>query len=290
MNLTNEQIKQILANAPEGATHYDKGCDEYLNYEVDTAYARGEWVEVRIDAYAEPQDLSGLREILTLRQRVAELEAQVPKWISVEDELPPIGQECLFFRPLAENSNDKPIAVKVARHDQGQCWESTVPYGFVPCNPSDGCCHVTHWMPLPTPPKWGKKMSEFDPTRDCKHGHQKGKCDSCDLAQAEKIIEQQQQRIAELEQRNNELSVTVERLRFISETEYADEDERIADIQGVLEQTPPQNLNAVKRDVAEAAIKTALYNFGEGSLSEQDILAFAAYCANKSYPSGEDGE
>src|SRR5690554_1201677 len=50
------------------------------------------------------------------------------------------------------------------------------------------------------------------------------------------------QRIEELEQRNDELSVTVERLRFISETECADEDERIADIQGVLEQTPQQSL------------------------------------------------
>jgi len=297
MNLTNEQIEQISDGAPANDwTHYCTRNRQYFKRDGNTDRLfvwlgvtktwsiplenKVRWLERR----------ERLEEILTLRQRVAELEAQVPKWISVEDELPPIGQECLFFRPLAENSNDKPIAVKVARHDQGQCWESTVPYGFVPCNPSDGCCHVTHWMPLPTPPKWGKKMSEFDPTRDCKHGHQKGKCDSCDLAQAEKIIEQQQQRIAELEQRNNELSVTVERLRFISETEYADEDERIADIQGVLEQTPPQNLNAVKRDVAEAAIKTALYNFGEGSLSEQDILAFAAYCANKSYPSGEDGE
>jgi len=42
-------------------------------------------------------------------------------------------------------------------------------------------------------------MSKFDLIRDCKHGHQKGKCDSCDLEQAADLIEQQQQRIAELE-------------------------------------------------------------------------------------------
>lgn len=53
--------------------------------------------------------------------------------------------------------------------------------------------------------------------------------------QAADLIEQQQKRIAELE-------ATVERLRSISEAEYADEDERIADIQGVLESTPQQNL------------------------------------------------
>lgn len=44
-------------------------------------------------------------------------------------------------------------------------------------------------------------MSNFDPIRDCPHGRQKGKCDSCDLEQAEKIIEQQQKRITELERK-----------------------------------------------------------------------------------------
>lgn len=48
-------------------------------------------------------------------------------------------------------------------------------------------------------------MSNFDPIRDCPHGRQKGKCDSCDLEQAEKIIEQQQQRINELEEQLKEL-------------------------------------------------------------------------------------
>src|SRR5690554_4952331 len=62
------------------------------------------------------------------------------------------------------------------------------------------------------------------------------------LNEAADFIEQQQQRIEELEQRNNELTATVERLHFIVDTEYADEDERIADIQGVLELTPQQNL------------------------------------------------
>ena len=108
-------------------------------------------------------------------------------------------------------------------------------------------------------------------------------------------------RIAELEQRNNELTATVERLRGAIDycTSYLAENrlntigswsKAYKELQHALESTPQANLNAVKRDVAEAAIKTALYNFGEGSLSEQDILAFAAYCANKSYPSGEDGE
>lgn len=77
MTPTLEQIKEILANVPEGATHYTNCCDEYLDYEVDTAYLGGKWVEVRIGAYAEPHDLSDLREILTLRQRVEKLEIAI---------------------------------------------------------------------------------------------------------------------------------------------------------------------------------------------------------------------
>lgn len=42
-------------------------------------------------------------------------------------------------------------------------------------------------------------MSKFDLIRDCKHGRQKGKCDSCDLEQAADIIEQLQARVDELE-------------------------------------------------------------------------------------------
>ena len=55
--------------------------------------------------------------------------------------------------------------------------------------------------------------------------------------------------IEQLQQRNAELEAHVERLRFIADTEYADEDERIADIHGVLEETPQQSLNALKREV-----------------------------------------
>lgn len=52
-------------------------------------------------------------------------------------------------------------------------------------------------------------MSNFDPIRDCKHGRQKGKCDSCDLEQAVDFIQQQQQRISELERQNSLMRVIV---------------------------------------------------------------------------------
>lgn len=75
------------------------------------------------------------------------------EWISVEDRLPDIGVECLFYRPLAEQTGDPVISVKTAKKDKGDCWPLTVPKGEKPCNPSSGFCHVTHWMPLPDAPK-----------------------------------------------------------------------------------------------------------------------------------------
>lgn len=74
------------------------------------------------------------------------------EWIKCSERMPNPGERCLFYRPLAGNSQDEVMAVKVAKYDMGQCWQSTVPDGSRPCNPSEGYCHVTHWMPLPPPP------------------------------------------------------------------------------------------------------------------------------------------
>ena len=80
----------------------------------------------------------------------------VPQWIPVSERLPPVGDRCLFYRPLAEKSGDKVIAVKTAMTDGQFCWTNTIPDGAVQCNPSDGSCHVTHWMPIPTAPEQPK--------------------------------------------------------------------------------------------------------------------------------------
>jgi len=80
----------------------------------------------------------------------------VPEWIPVSDRLPQVGERCLFYRPLAENSGDDVISVKTAIPDGKFCWDNTVPDGETPCNPSNGACHVTHWMPLPPAPEQNK--------------------------------------------------------------------------------------------------------------------------------------
>lgn len=80
----------------------------------------------------------------------------VMKWISVNDQLPPVGERCLFYMPLAEQSGDSVVAVKTAMKNGQPCWPNTVPNGEDPCNPSNGDCHVTHWMPLPSAPEQNK--------------------------------------------------------------------------------------------------------------------------------------
>ena len=80
----------------------------------------------------------------------------VPQWIPVSERLPPVDDQCLFYRPLANKSGDKIIAIKTAMPDGQFCWDNTVPDGKTPCNPSNGACHVTHWMPLPAPPEQNK--------------------------------------------------------------------------------------------------------------------------------------
>src|SRR5690554_6237412 len=62
------------------------------------------------------------------------------------------------------------------------------------------------------------------------------------LEQQEKTIDNLQFHNRGLQSEIDALKAHVERLRFIADTEYADEDERIADIQDVLESTPQQNL------------------------------------------------
>jgi hypothetical protein len=62
------------------------------------------------------------------------------------------GRLALVYRPLARNSSDEPIAIKRLIKGNNSCWESTVPEGAEPFNPTDGACHVTHWAPLIPPP------------------------------------------------------------------------------------------------------------------------------------------
>lgn len=72
-------------------------------------------------------------------------------WQPIET-APADGRKALVFRPLAARAGDEVIAVKRLIGGNYYCWSKTVPKGQKACNPTDGACHVTHWMPLPAPP------------------------------------------------------------------------------------------------------------------------------------------
>ena len=74
------------------------------------------------------------------------------EWQPIET-APRDGRLALVYRPLALNSGDEPVSVKRLIKGNQFCWESTVPEGAKPFNPTDGSCHVTHWMPIPDAPK-----------------------------------------------------------------------------------------------------------------------------------------
>ena len=60
-------------------------------------------------------------------------------WISVKDKLPPYGQPVIVCRPYSKDQ----LKVEQGCRDLGDWWKV---YGT-------RTKHVTHWMPLPEPPK-----------------------------------------------------------------------------------------------------------------------------------------
>lgn len=64
---------------------------------------------------------------------IQQLEAQVPRWISVKDRLPEIYETVIIWR--------------------SDCHKATIGWNFQPGWSVPKGVEVTHWMPLPEPPK-----------------------------------------------------------------------------------------------------------------------------------------
>ena len=88
-------------------------------------------------------------------QARASLSAGDAGWQPIET-APMDGRLGLVYRPLAANTRDEPIAIKSLIGGDRFCWPNTAPKGSAPTNPTDGACHVTHWMPLPPAPAMRK--------------------------------------------------------------------------------------------------------------------------------------
>lgn len=82
-----------------------------------------------------------LKDALAYIQR---LEAQAPKWISVEERLPDKQGDCLVLYSFGETNADCFAGVMYfIRYDERPHFENDGLYGL----------HVTHWMPLPSIPE-----------------------------------------------------------------------------------------------------------------------------------------
>lgn len=83
--------------------------------------------------------------IQELRRENAELRAKVPRWISVDDEIPPVEQEVIMYFV------DKNMAFGwLSDVDEEMTFWSAYTDGGWTCD----CDEIpTHWMPLPEPPE-----------------------------------------------------------------------------------------------------------------------------------------
>ena len=101
-------------------------------------YPEGECFSDLVEKDAHGYILQLENHISELTEKVAHLEAAQPKWISVEERLPDEPGEvlaCVYGRIcIAWYSN--------------RCFETPSGMVFYPCENA-----VTHWMPLPEPPK-----------------------------------------------------------------------------------------------------------------------------------------
>ena len=115
--------QEIIDNAPEGATHID-GEYDFCKDGSYFGYSSKRWIPSEF--------IVGSRSLADIK-RIAELENQ---WISVEDKLPDELQSVLSFA-----SYD---GVFQSNYRAGNFKKTLVVWEHL---------NVTHWMPLPSPPK-----------------------------------------------------------------------------------------------------------------------------------------
>lgn len=87
---------------------------------------------------------------------IQQLEAQVPKWISVNEILPECKVIAANFTPDTYGYGEMIIGYVSAVKAIAEDWK---PGLYVAENDSEILRHVSHWMPLPEPPKEEERMA-----------------------------------------------------------------------------------------------------------------------------------
>jgi len=125
----NERIDKLIDIIYENVSELEKRCDaEQLN----ATYAISEFAEVKHK----------------VSQHIKTILKSIPKWISVDDRLPDDDVNVLVFAPAT--IGDDAIAMTSYTHNMHgyniEGWRSPWQYFFYDHT-------ITHWMPLPEPPK-----------------------------------------------------------------------------------------------------------------------------------------
>ena len=98
------------------------------------------------------------------KARIAELEAQIPKWISVEDRLPEESGEYIVYIQMGTGvevpdffgSNDLSYVTSMYFKERQKLWLDEYDEAYnadLSLVDTANDYHVTHWMPLPQKPK-----------------------------------------------------------------------------------------------------------------------------------------
>lgn len=90
-------------------------------------------------------------------EKLIENATTIGGWISVKDRLPDsAGYECLVCA-VNENTNQTHVFTAFTGYGEPGWWTSNVHYMSKARSPRDNSVHpalkITHWMPLPEPPK-----------------------------------------------------------------------------------------------------------------------------------------
>jgi len=92
------------------------------------------------------------RAMLDALALIRQLEAQVPRWISIRDALPGLHEKVLFT-PMCNEG-----AIYIG--ELNAVGEYGAAYFAVRCGKRKTCYSVTHWMPLPEPPEENENERE----------------------------------------------------------------------------------------------------------------------------------
>ena len=109
-------------------------CEPILSDDYAKSIGREDWIGTRCVRVGEGHEM--------YKAFLAGYNAAAPKWISVKDRLPEIGEWVLINGPEVCQRIEPPSASWKAEY----AWNTDHETFYYPKD-------ITHWMPLPTPPK-----------------------------------------------------------------------------------------------------------------------------------------